>query len=229
MTIERVGKVMQQFNEKLNRFGEWIIRLVVLNILWVGFSVAGLGILGIFPATSALFSVLRKWMVDQKQVKMVSEFTHYYKKDFWKSNGLGYFFSVLAMVILIDYQFITTIANVGMLALGYVLIVMLAFSLLSLCVLFPIYSHYQLSFFQYVKNIILFPLTHLVSMIVMLASLFIIQFIFSEVPGFILFIGISFPAFVIMRIVLPCFQGKQLSLSGFSKLFKKSKEESMYY
>ena len=41
---------MQEFNEKLNHFGEWIIRLVVLNFLWVGFSILGLGIFGDFPS-----------------------------------------------------------------------------------------------------------------------------------------------------------------------------------
>ena len=51
---------MQELNNKLNLFGEWVIRLVYLNILWIGVSLLGLGILGIFPATSALFPVLRK-------------------------------------------------------------------------------------------------------------------------------------------------------------------------
>lgn len=39
---------MQALNEKLNLFGEWVIRLVLLNVLWIGASLLGLGILGIF-------------------------------------------------------------------------------------------------------------------------------------------------------------------------------------
>ena len=99
MTIE-MGESYAAFNEKLNRFGEWIIRLVVLNILWVGVSVVGLGILGIFPATSATFSVLRKWIVENNELKFSSEFLHYYNNNFWKSNGLGYFF--LYWLVILD-------------------------------------------------------------------------------------------------------------------------------
>ncbi|WP_428911806.1 YesL family protein [Niallia sp. Krafla_26] len=220
---------MQAFNEKFNHFGEWVIRLVFLNFLWMGFSVLGLGILGIFPATSALFSVMRKWFIGNDRVKIVSEFFRYYKKDFWKSNLLGYFFLLVAIILWADYQFVSSIANLGMLALGYIVLILLAFSLLSLFILFPIYSHYQLSLFQYIKNTILFPITNLFSMILLAALFFVIQFIFSQLPGFILFIGMSFPAFVMMKLVFPIFQGKSLSVRGFFKMFKKSREESLYY
>jgi uncharacterized membrane protein YesL len=226
---EEVGKGMQELNNKLNGLGEWVIRLVYLNFLWIGFSLLGLGILGIFPATSALISVLRKYFIKNERVKISSEFYCYYKKDFWKSNGLGYFFLIVAIVLWADYLYVSSIANLGMFALGYVALILLAFSLLSLCVLFPIYSHYQLSFFQYIKQVFLFPITNLFSMILLASALFCIQFIFNSLPGFILFIGISFPAFVLMKIVFPIFQGKSLSVHGFFKMFKRSREESMYY
>nr|WP_309101484.1 DUF624 domain-containing protein [Fredinandcohnia onubensis] len=220
---------MQEFNDKLNRFGEWVIRLVFLNFLWIGFSILGLGIFGVFPATSAMFSVLRKWFIGNDRVKISAEFFSYYKKDFWKSNGLGYFLLILAVVLWTDYRFVSSIANLGMFSLGYVLLIFLVFSLLSLCVLFPIYSHYHLAFFQYIKNAILFPLTNILSMFLLAALLSVIQFIFNQLPGFILCIGISFPAFVIMKIIIPIFQGKSLSVHGFFKMFKRSREESMYY
>ena len=72
----------------------------------------------------------------------------------------------------------------GMFALGYVVFVLLAFSLLSLCVLFPIYSHYQLSFFQYIKNPSFSDYSSLINDRTYV-GLFIVQFIFSELPGFI--------------------------------------------
>ena len=103
---EEVGKGMQELNNKLNGLGEWVIRLVYLNFLWIGFSLLGLGILGIFPATSALVSVLRKYFIKNERVKISSEFYRYYKKDFWKSNGLGYFFLIVAIVLWADYLYV---------------------------------------------------------------------------------------------------------------------------
>jgi uncharacterized membrane protein YesL len=37
------------------RIGEWAFNLFLLNILWLFFSLLGLFVLGIFPATVALF------------------------------------------------------------------------------------------------------------------------------------------------------------------------------
>lgn len=220
---------MQEFNNKLNSIGEWIIRLVFLNFLWIGGSIVGLGILGVFPATSALFSVLRRWFLKDKRVKIAPEFFKYYKKDFWKSNALGYVLLLISYVILTDYRFISSVTEFWTFAAGYFMLILLAFSLFSLCILFPIYSHLQVSFFQYIKNALFFPLLNIIPMIVMGASLFIIQFIYSHVPGIVLFIGVSFPAFIILKIVFPVLQGKKLSVGDFFKIFKKSKDESVYY
>ena len=81
---EEVGKGMQELNNKLNGLGEWVIRLVYLNFLWIGFSLLGLGILGIFPATSALFSVLRKYFIKNERVKLLLNFIISIKRIFGK-------------------------------------------------------------------------------------------------------------------------------------------------
>lgn len=220
---------MQAFHEKFNRFGEWVIRLVILNVLWLGFSVVGLGILGVFPSTSALFSVLRKWFIGQEQVKITKEFFQYYRQDFWKSNGLGYSLLFIAVILWIDFQFVSSIAHYSTFTLGYIVLLLLAFSLLSCCVVFPIYAHYQLSFLHYIKYTLLFPITNTLSMIVLTVLLFIAQAIFHQFPGFIMFIGVSFPAFIVMKITYPIFQGKQPFISKWIKQMKKAKAERAYF
>lgn len=220
---------MQEFNNKLNRFGEWVIRLVSLNFLWIGFTILGLGVLGIFPATSAVFSMIRKWFMGNENIKTASEFIYFYKKDFLKSNLLGYVFVILITILWVDYRWVSSNVNLGMFALSYVMLFLLGFALLSLCVLLPIYAHYQLSIVQYIKNAIFFPLANFLTMVALGLSLFVIQFIFSQIPGILLFMGISFPAFITMKIIFPVFQGKTLSINGFFKIFRKSNEERMYY
>ena len=101
--------------------------------------------MGIFPATNALFAVLRKYLLNKKDVKLASDFYHFYRKDFWKSNALGYVLSLIAMVIWIDFRYFMSMTNLGMSILGNVMLLLLVFSLLSLCVVFPIFSHYELS------------------------------------------------------------------------------------
>ena len=66
-------------------------------------------------------------------------------------------------------------------------------------------------------------------MIVLTVLLFIAQAIFHQFPGFIMFIGVSFPAFIVMKITYPIFQGKQPFISKWIKQMKKAKAERAYF
>lgn len=45
----------------LYRYMDWGMRLAYINILWLGGIILGLGVVGFFPATVAMLSVIRKW------------------------------------------------------------------------------------------------------------------------------------------------------------------------
>ncbi|MGY0702716.1 DUF624 domain-containing protein [Bacillus subtilis] len=47
---------------RMLRFCEWIMRFAYTNLLWLFFTLLGLGVFGIMPATAALFAVMRKWI-----------------------------------------------------------------------------------------------------------------------------------------------------------------------
>jgi uncharacterized membrane protein YesL len=217
---------MKGFYNKLNDVGEWIYRLIFLNVLWIGFTILGLGILGVFPATNALFAVLRKFLLNKKDVKIASDFYHFYRKDFVKSNALGYILTLIAAVIWVDFRYFMSITNVGMLIVGNLMLVLLVFVLLALCVVFPIFSHYEMSFGQYVKNALLYPFTHLLPMILFVISIILFDLIVNQLPGFLPFIGISFPCFIMMKILLANFQHEKSGAKGW---FKRKRDETIYY
>ena len=217
---------MKGLHNKLNDVGEWIYRLIFLNFLWMGFSILGLGVLGIFPATNALFSVLRKYLLNKKDVKIASDFYHFYRKDFLKSNVLGFILTLIATVIWIDFRYFMSITNFGMFIVGNLMLVLVAFLLLALCVVFPIFSHYEMSLGQYIKNALLYPFTHLLTMLLLVISIILFDLIVYQVPGFLPFIGISFPCFIMMKILLPKFQNEKSGAKGW---FKRHREETIYY
>ena len=217
---------MQGFHNKLNDIGEWIYRLIFLNFLWMGFALLGLGLFGIFPATNALFSVLRKYLLNKKDVKLASDFYHFYRKDFLKSNALGFILSVIAAVIWIDFRYFMSMTNFGISIVGNVMLVLLVFVLLALCVVFPIFSHYEMSLGQYIKNALLYPFTHLLTMLLLVISIILFDLIVYQVPGFLPFIGISFPCFIMMKILLAKFQNEKSGVKGW---FKRHREETIYY
>ncbi|MFL6556498.1 MAG: YesL family protein, partial [Bacillus sp. (in: firmicutes)] len=74
---------------KLFTFCEWFMRLAYVNLLWFFFSLAGLVLLGIMPATVALFTIVRKWQLKETDLPIWKTFLSVYRQEFKKSNGLG--------------------------------------------------------------------------------------------------------------------------------------------
>ena len=52
---------------------------------------------------------------------------------------------------------------------------------------------------QYIKNALLYPFTHLLTMILLVVSIILFDLIIYQVPGFLPFVGISFPCFIMMK------------------------------
>ena len=58
----------------LNRFCTWVMRLAYLNVLWILFSLAGLVVFGLMPATAAMFTVAREWAKGNTDAPVFSVF-----------------------------------------------------------------------------------------------------------------------------------------------------------
>ncbi|WP_052015619.1 DUF624 domain-containing protein [Alkalihalobacillus hemicellulosilyticus] len=67
-----------QIVSSLDRILRWILQLVAINLLWLFYSMLGLFIVGVFPATLAAFGLSRKLIMEQDDVKKerrLNEFT----------------------------------------------------------------------------------------------------------------------------------------------------------
>lgn len=217
---------MQGIGSRINHVGEWVYRLLILNVLWLGFALLGLGVLGIFPATHALFSLLRKWTMNKRSVNIPKDYFYYYRKDFWKINALGYVLVLIAAILWLDFRYFMSITSIGMFIVAHFMLLFFVLSLISVCVLFPIATHYELSFTQYVKQAMLYPFTHMGTMLLLAISYLLYYFIAYEVPGIVPFLGISLPCFITMKIIYPTFQQKERKVKGW---FSSQKDKSIYY
>lgn len=79
-------------------------QVVVINLLWVLGTAAGLGILGAFPASRAATRLLMALLRGQPSERLVGDFWDGYRNDYWRSNLLGVPFWVLAALGLADLQ-----------------------------------------------------------------------------------------------------------------------------
>lgn len=83
------------FLDKLYKLLNWLKILIWLNLLWIGFTVAGLGILGWAPALVSVFGVLKKLLEKQTfYLPVFKIFLNNYKTYFIKSNLIGYLFLI---------------------------------------------------------------------------------------------------------------------------------------
>ncbi|MEW9674201.1 YesL family protein [Ammoniphilus sp. 3BR4] len=179
------------------RISEWIMRLAYLNLLWICFTLAGLVVFGVFPATAAIFVVNRKWMMGELDIPVFKTFWSAYKTEFLKSNLLGLILVVLGFMLYIDYRFFmeTQYAVLQMLYFPFLAFICL-YSLLLLYA-FPVFVHYEMKIFQVLKNALLVMILNPLPTIMMVMGNIIVYYTMISFPGLIPFFGISIFAFVI--------------------------------
>lgn len=180
------------------RLSEKIMGLVILNLLWIMFTLVGLIFLGLFPATIATFTVIRKWIQKEKDIPIFQTFFSAYKKDFLKGNVIAVILALIFYILYIDLQYLSVInATFYPVMLGVLVLAAAIFVVLTLYII-PVYVHFDLKLVQQFKYAILIGFTNLHVTIPLVAILAGLYYFFMKVPGFGPFFGVSVPAFVVM-------------------------------
>ncbi|WP_436376167.1 YesL family protein [Cytobacillus sp. BC1816] len=178
---------MQNTLGKLFTICEWIMKLAYVNLLWFLFTVAGLIVFGFMPATVSLFTIVRKWQMKHTEVPLWDTFLSIYKKEFFKSNLLGFILVICAGFILLDLHFVNGLEGVQQLLFFVPLLIISALYFITLMYLFPVYVHYDLRVTEYLKNSCLLGILnlHLTLILAGSAGSIIIMLLYS--PAFIPF------------------------------------------
>ncbi|MFC4321510.1 YesL family protein [Litchfieldia salsa] len=156
------------FMGAINNVLEWISRLALLNILWIFFSFLGLIVFGLFPATVAMFSVVRRWAMGDMEISITRVFWESYKKEFSKSNLLGGIISCIGLVLFIDFLFLKQVSPQIQ---GFLFVPFLIILILYVCTLFyvfPMYVHYEMKLLEVLKNSFIVMIMRPISTIMML-------------------------------------------------------------
>ncbi|UJF31605.1 YesL family protein [Paenibacillus hexagrammi] len=163
----------------LYRITEWIMRLTVINLLWIVCSIpvfffgfmglvsqttdAFLSILPIvailspftlFPATAAMFTVARKWVTGEEDVPLLKTFFRGYKENYVQSMVGGIIFIIVIAIIVVNYFFYTKQGG----SLKMLSVLFIAFSVVIAIAMFNFFSimvHLHMKVLQIVKNSIL--------------------------------------------------------------------------
>ncbi|MGN8646168.1 YesL family protein [Gracilibacillus sp. HCP3S3_G5_1] len=174
----------------------FIMKLAYLNLLWMSFTIIGLGLFGIFPATIAVLCTVRKWNIG-KENSIWTDFICSFKREFLKSNLYGWCgLFITAFIVIGLHHLIVSFQHYV-----YYLIIACVFILLIISIYLPfLYIHYQLSFISYMKTgfVLTFSYPHFTILIV--CSLLFCYMLFMAVPGLIPFFFISLPAWMTVSV-----------------------------
>lgn len=178
------------------RVCEVISKIAYVNLLWIFFTVVGLGVLGIMPATVGLFAIIRKWIMNGQDIPVLKNFWQTYRKEFIKSNLLGVILFVIGYILYIDLVFLPAdgffkVIRWGLLVCGLLYIIILLY-------IIPVYVHYELKKRLYIKYALLLGVSHPQYTLLMIIGIVILYYISSRIPGLIPFFSMVFLSYIVM-------------------------------
>ncbi len=176
---------MNILNSIIYRIGEVLANLILLNLLWL---VACLPVITAFPATAAMFGVVRDWARDADS-GIVTLFVRHLKANFAQSLWIGFVWLVVGCVLLID--FVVLGGMVGWLKVP--LFVLL--SLVALCFfltsvyLFPVMVNYEGHWRNVIKNSFFIAITQPGTTILCILVLAVALLVVNYAPVSALIVG----------------------------------------
>jgi uncharacterized membrane protein YesL len=205
------------------RISEWIMRLSVINVLWVicalPFFLLGLLLLQtesldqlvstliliaivspftLFPSTAAMFAVARKWLTGEEDAPLFKTFFRGYKDNFVQSMLGGILYALIAVILYTNFKFYGNQAGTfGV--LKFLVLTLTALIGVSFFHFFSIVTHLHMKFFQILKNAILISIGHPIRSLSMIIC-----------NGFVIYI--SFTTFTFL---IPFFMGSLIAVISF--------------
>ncbi|AWE07797.1 hypothetical protein DCE79_10555 [Lysinibacillus sp. 2017] len=195
--------MLQQTFSKLFVVCEWIMNLVLLNLLFIFFSCTGLILFGFAPAYTAM-SLVFKQLYEGEDVRIVRSFYTIFKSELIKSNKFGLIYGYLLILLFINFLFIQTLPVTIQTAAMLVLIVLTILVLGSSLYIFPLYTKFESTVWLLIKNSLLLAIAFLPRTIFTLILIFAVGVICFYQPILIFLIGFSGICAITMLTSQPC-------------------------
>lgn len=181
---------------KLYEICNKIMLLMYINLLWVIFTILGLGIFGLMPATTAVFAVAQQQIQGNDTESTLGTFWKNYKKQFLFSNKVG----ILLLLIGYSLYFFLQFFHIFNFVI-YILFATLLFCyFLMIIYIFPVlvYEENRADSAAYIKKAFTISLTNPVPTVMIILWAIACYLIYSIVPFLIVLFSVSTLAFIIM-------------------------------
>jgi uncharacterized membrane protein YesL len=189
---------------------EKIMLAAYLNVLWILFTAGGFIIFGVIPSTIGLFTVIRKMILyKDKDIRIFSEYWKAVKKEFVKSNAMGFLLTIVTLLLWLNFQLLQNISGIPHLI--FLSIICMAGMMWAVLLLYwiPVYIHFELPIRNVLSAAFLIGLSNPLYTILMIIGLSVLYMILLIVPGLFPFFSISISVFLIMQLALKAFERNQ--------------------
>jgi uncharacterized membrane protein YesL len=180
------------------RVTEWITKFAYISILWMFFSLLGLILFGLFPATISTFVITRKWIQGYTDIPLTKTFWQTYKKDFKKGNIIGFIYYIIGYFLYLDFHLIFITSNSALQITTFSLVLISLVLLLTLLYVFPVYVSYELKIIDVLKNAFIISVFRPLNTLMMIAGAIAVYGLMRFIPGLIPFFAISLWAYINM-------------------------------
>lgn len=187
---------MRIMDGKIYKTMEFIMNAFLLNLLWL---VLCLPILTIFPATTAMFGVVREWK-KQNDISIFSSFFRLLKENFKQSFLIGLLWLVFTGLLLGDFIITNQLnSSVKYILFSFFFLMGILYLFVSIYI-FPVLVHYKVTWKYAIKNALLLSISrlhHTILSILIIAAVMVLCFYLPAA----LMLGFSISAYLIYSLV----------------------------
>lgn len=177
--------MLEKVSYNYYKFATYLTKIVYINLLWLLFTIFGLVVFGITPASVAALTVIRKVFHQNEDIGIFSLFLKTYKSEFFRSNKFGLIFLVILYILVTQLLITSHKQDMGGQIAYYISIILLAVWSILVVNFLNMYVHFQQNnLAQYFKTTVsisicylMYSITVLVVNIVMLAIAYFMPYL----------------------------------------------------
>lgn len=178
------------FSAKVYSFFHTVLWIACLNLLWVGFTAVGLGVLGVGPATAAAHILVRR-RIRRDAASLPWTFVKEYRRNFAKANTLALPVLLAGAALWLNWKYFSAGSDLPSQLMAASTFAAAIFLAGTGCHLFPMFARYELPLAQYLPMASRFALRNLAGTAILLFVTACVVFASQSVPGLIPFFSIG--------------------------------------
>jgi uncharacterized membrane protein YesL len=178
------------FSAKAYSFFDTLLWIACLNLLWIVFTLAGLGVFGVGPATAAAQILVRR-RVRGEATPLFRSFAREYGRNFGRGNGLALPVMLAGAALALNWNYFARSGDLLSQLMAAGVFVAAIFLAAVACHLFPMFARYELPLPQYLLMSSRFALRHLAGTAILLFVTAAALFASQALPGLIPFFSVG--------------------------------------